>query len=157
MAILKTDYRGKDLSRQKFYSEDFSMQDLRKVKLRQSTFHRCNFDGADMTEAECEGSEFSGSSFRNTNCYRTNFKDAKLGATIFEPKDCFGMTLTLQCSTFTNMKISTVWWMVWVMFASMMKPGRSVAEEEALQNQLITAVGSEQYVRLRSHLQKREV
>lgn len=157
MPILKMDYRGKDLSRQKYYGVDFSQQDLRKAKLRQSTFHRCVFDEADMTEAECEGSEFVGSTFRNTICYRTNFKDAKLAATIFEPKDCFGMTLTLQCATFTNMKVSSMWWMVWLMFASMMKPGASTKEEEALQNSLITAVGTERYVRLRSYMQKREV
>jgi hypothetical protein len=157
MAILKADFRGQDLSRKKFYSTDFSEQDLKNMKMRQSTFHRCSFDGADLTEAECEGSEFLGSTFRNTNCYRTYFKDAKLGATVFQPKDCFGITITLQCATFTNMKISTLWWMTWIMFASMMKPGNSVVEEEALQNQLIRAVGSDQYIRLRTLLGKREV
>ena len=155
--MLKLDYRSRDLCRQRFYNEDFSNQDLSKLKLRGSLFHRCWGPPANMTEADCEGSDFLGSSFDDTNCYRTNFRDAKLAGTIFKPKDCFGMTITLQCRTFKDMRISKMWWLVWLMFASMMKPGTSIREEEELQNNLITAVGSEQYIRLRTLLAKREL
>lgn len=157
MPIYKTDYRGQDLSRRKFYSTDFSGQDLSHVRMRQSLFHRCNFDNANMTEADCEGSEFFGSTFRDTVCYRMNAKDAKLAATIFEPKDCFGMTVTLQCKTFDKMKVSTLWWLVWLMFASTMRPGKTVAEEEEWQNKMIAMIGSERYIHLRSLMTKREL
>jgi len=153
---LKKDYRGRDLSRQKFYQHDFSGQDLSKMKLRQSLFHRCNFDNADLTEADCEGSEFFGSTFRDTVMYRTNCKDAKLASTIFEPKDCFGLTLTMQCKTFDKMKVSPMWWYAWLMFASLMIPG-NVKESEELQNRLMQAVGAERYLRLRTLLAKREL
>ena len=152
---MKKDYR-RDLSRQKFYQVDFSGQDLSRLKLRQSLFHRCNFDDADMTEADCEGSEFFGSSFRRTVMYRTNCKDAKLAATVFEPKDCFGITLTMQCKTFDKMKVSPMWWYSFLMFGAMMIPG-TVAECDEMQNRLIQAVGPERYVRLQALLTKREL
>lgn len=157
MGNLKRDYVGQDMTRKKYFGQDFSYQDLSKLRLRQSTFHRCNFDYANMTEADCEGSEFLGSTFRETNCYRTNFKDAKLAGTIFKPHDCFGMTLTLQCSTFKDIKISRLWWTVWLMFAGLMKPGDSVVEEEELQTSLVTAIGPERYIKMRSLLTKREL
>lgn len=152
----KQEYRGKDLSRQRFYSVDFSGQNLSRMRMRQSLFQRCNFDNADMTETDCEGSEFFGSTFRDTVMYRTNCKDAKLAATVFEPKDCFGITLTLQCKTFDKMKVTPMWWYVFLMFATLMLPG-SVKEQEELQNRLIQAVGPDRYVRLRTLLTKREL
>jgi hypothetical protein len=157
MATLKRDFAGQDLTRKKFFNQDFSEQDLSKLRMKQSTFHRCNFDRADMSETDCEGSEFLGSSFKDTNCYRTNFKDAKLAGTIFKPHDCFGMTLTLQCSTFKDLRISALWWYVWLMFAGLMKPGDSVVEEEKLQTDLVTMIGPERYVKLRATLTKREL
>jgi hypothetical protein len=153
---LKRDYRGQDLSRKKFYGIDFSSQDLSKLKMRQSLFHRCNFDDADMTEVDAEGSEFFGSTFRDTVMYRFNGKDAKLALTVFEPKDCFGMTLTMQCKTFDKMKVSPMWWYVWLCFASLMLPG-TVKDQEELQNRLIQCIGPERYVRLKTLLAKREI
>src|SRR5678816_3146824 len=110
-----------DLCGKKIYNRSFAGMNLAKKKLRQSLFFQCSFDDADLTDADCEGSEFVGSTFRRTICYRTNFKDAKLPC-IFEPKDCFGMTLTMQCQTFSGMKISPLWWWGWIYFATLMHP-----------------------------------
>jgi pentapeptide repeat protein len=153
---LKKDYRGQDLSRKKFYGADFSGQDLSSLRMRSSLFHKCNFDDADMTESDCDGSEFFLSTFRNTRMYRTNMKDAKLAQTVFEPKDCFGMTLTLQCKTFDKMKVSPMWWNIFLMFGSLMLVG-SVKENELVQNRLVQAIGPERYVKLRAMLVKREI
>jgi uncharacterized protein YjbI with pentapeptide repeats len=150
------DYRNQDLSRKKLYNVDFSGQDLSHLRMRQSLFHCCNFDNADMTETDCEGTEFFGSTFRQTVMYRTNCKDAKLEMTVFEPKDCFGITLTLQCKTFARMKVAPLWWYVFIMFASLMQPGPE-AEQELLQNRLIQFVGTERYVKLKTLLAKREI
>src|ERR1039458_9424440 len=144
---LKQDYRGKDLSRQRYYSVDFSGQDLSKLKMRQGLFERCNFDNADMTEADCEGSEFFGSTFRETIMYRTNAKDAKLAATIFEPKDAFGLTITLSCKTFSKMKISPQWWYCFLMFASLMSPGTD-EDTTLLHGRLIHMIGEQRYSKL---------
>jgi uncharacterized protein YjbI with pentapeptide repeats len=154
--VFKQDYRGRDLSRQKFYQTDFSGQDLSKLRMKQSLFHRCNFDNADLTEADCEGSEFLGSTFRDTVMYRTNCKDAKLGGTVFEPRDCFGLTLTMQCKTFNKTKVSPTWWYSYIMFAALMIPG-NVQQSEEMINKLIQVVGPERYVKLRTLLAKREL
>jgi hypothetical protein len=124
--------------------------------MKHSLFHRCNFDRADMTEADCEGSEFIGSSFRDTVMYRTNCRDAQLAGTVFEPRDCFGLTLTMQCKTFDKMKVSPMWWYSFIAFAALMLPG-SVKEQEDLLNRLIQCIGPERYVRLRTLLAKREL
>jgi uncharacterized protein YjbI with pentapeptide repeats len=144
-----------DLSRQKIFSRDFSGQKLSHAKMRSSLFHRCNFDRADMTEADCEGSEFLGSTFRETICYRTNFKDAKLAGTVFEPKDCFGMTVTLQCKTFDGVKVSPLWWMMWAMFLTIMKPEKLNGED--LIDRAILMIGPDRYLKLKTLLQKREL
>lgn len=126
------------------------------MRMRQSLFHRCNFDNADMTETDCEGSEFSGSTFRNTSMYRTNCKDALLAGTVFEPRDCFGITLTMQCKTFDKMKVSKMWWYTFIMFGALMI-AENVKENEALQTALIQCVGPDRYLRLKTLLAKREI
>jgi uncharacterized protein YjbI with pentapeptide repeats len=152
---LKSDYRDVDLSRKRMYNANFAGQDLSKLRLRQSLFYNCNFDGANLSETDCEGSEFFGSSFREAVLYRTNFKDAKLAGTVFEPKDCFGMTVTLQCKTFDQMKVSQLWWFGFLFFATMMKPDRFPVQEELL-DKLIAMIGAERYVKLRNLFAKRE-
>ena len=104
-----SDYRKMDLCRKRFYSVDFSDLDLSDLKMKYSLMHNCCFDRANMSNTDCEGSEFFGSTFRDTTCYRTNFKDAKLANTVFQPKDAFGITLTLHCKTFENMRVPQIW------------------------------------------------
>jgi hypothetical protein len=144
-----------ELNRQKIYNRDFSGQDLSHSRLKNSLFHNCNFDRANLTEADCEGSEFYGSTFRDTICYRTNFKDAKLAMTVFEPKDCFGMTMTMACKTYDGMKISPIWWHAWLMFMLMMQP--SGKESIDLKNNIISLLGQEKYLKLKQMFSKREI
>jgi hypothetical protein len=151
--VIKPDYRSMDLSKKRFYHTDFSGQDLSKCKLKQSLFFCCTFDGSNLSEADCEGSEFTGSSFRKTNCYRTNFKDCKMGQVIWEPKDCMGMTITLACNTFSEARISPLWWMALLIFATMMKP---VGTTEPLVDNLIAMIGAERYAKLRALFGKRD-
>jgi Pentapeptide repeats (8 copies) len=153
---LKQDFRSIDLCRKKHYNVDFSGQDLSKLKLRQSVFFCCNFDGADLTEADCEGSDFCSSTFRRTICYRTNFKDAKLSNTLFDPKDCFGMTVTLQCKTFEGMQPSQIWWYGFLFFLTMMRPLPGPVKEPLVDN-LIAMIGAERYVNLKAMFQKRDL
>lgn len=145
-----------DLCRKRFYNRDFKGKNLVKRKLRQSLFMQCNFDEADMSEADCEGSEFFGSTFRNTICYRTNFKDAKLAGTLFEPKDCFGITLTLQCKTFDGMKVSPLWWWGWIFFGTMLHPLTKLGQDD-LRDGLIAHIGTERYLKLVSMFGKRDM
>ncbi len=161
----KQDYRAVDLSKQRFYGEDFGGQNLSRLKLRGSLFNCCSFDNADMSETDCEGAEFFGSTFRDTVCYRTNFANAKLAGTTFEPKDCMGMTLTLSCHTFEGMRVSRIWFLCWLLLGTMMKPMKMASADspllrpidEDLLNGLIGAIGGGQYVKLRALFSKRDL
>jgi uncharacterized protein YjbI with pentapeptide repeats len=151
----KSRYRGVDLSKKKIYTTDFSGCDLSRLKLKHSLFMNCNFDRSDMSETDCEGSEFFGSTFRDTICYRTNFKDAKLAGTLFHPKDAFGMTITLTCKTFEDMKVSKLWWYMWLMFGTLLRPECLLGEQD-LRDKLIVCIGAEKYVKLGALMKQRE-
>lgn len=135
---------------------DFTGQNLRGRKLNHSKFIACNFDKADLTEANCEWCDFTGSTFRDTMCTRTNFKDARLVGTVFEPKDCYGMTITLQCQTFQGMKISQLHWYSWLILASMMTPASGPVKGD-LTDRLINAIGAERYVKMKNLFRNREI
>ena len=137
-------------------NEDFRTQDLSHQDMSHSRFRRCNFDDANMSFVNGEGTSFIGSSFRRTNCYRFNAKDAELGATIFEPSDCYGMTVTLQCKTFTEMNVSKQWWYCWLILLTLMRPILRIGEDE-IRDMLIAHIGAERYVRLRDKFRQRDL
>jgi hypothetical protein len=145
-----------DMSRKKFYNQDFSGKDFSHKKMRSSFFYRCTFDNTDMSHADAEGSEFVGCSFVDTTCYYTNFKDAKLAGNTFKPKDCYGMAVTMSCKTFDGMETRQLWWYGMLMFATMMVPDQEPVNED-LNAKLIALIGAERYVKLRSMFQKREI
>jgi hypothetical protein len=135
---------------------DFSGQDLTKADLSHSVFSQCNFDNADMSEAECTGTDFTGSTFRHTNMYRLNGRNAKFAGTVFEPKDCFGITLTMDCKTFENTHISQLYWYsVLTMWSSMLPALGPV--KEPLRDNLIALIGAQRYVKLKQMLQTRQL
>lgn len=157
LAGLKQDYRTVDLCRKKLYNVNFSGQNLSKLKMRQSLFMGCNFDKADLTETDCEGSEFLGSSFKESILYRTNFRDAKLAGTIFEPRDCYGMTISLTCATFREMKVSQIWWLGFVFFSTLMRPYQGPIHEDLVEKLIGGVLGAERYVKLHALFGKREM
>lgn len=124
--------------------------------LSHSVFKNCCFDGCDLSGAACEYSDFTGSSFRDSNLYRTSFKASKLACVVFEPKDAYGITFTLECSTFENMQISQLWWFAWVMFAAKMLPTVGPIREN-LHDKLVGMIGAERYVKLIELFRRREV
>jgi hypothetical protein len=150
--------RTEDLSKKRFYNRDFSGLDLSRLKLRHSVFYNCNFNSSNLSETDCEGSEFFGSTFIDSVCYRTNFKDAKLAGTTFAPKDCMGMTVTMQCQTFDGMKVSPLWFLCWLLMATMMVPGDGVfGKGSELVDKLINVIGTERYLKLRGLFGKRNL
>ncbi len=144
------------LSRQRFEKQDFSGQDLEKADLSFSVFSQCNFDGANMNEANCEGVDFSGSSFRRTRMYRLNGRNAKFAGTIFEPIDCYGMTLTFDCLTFQGMHIGQLWYFALLTMIASMWPA-PVPVKEPLRDNLIALIGAQRYVKLKQMLQARQL
>lgn len=154
--IKSSDYRKMDFCRGRFYSVDFSGLDLSGLKMKYSLMHNCNFNNCNMSNTDCQGSEFFGSTFIDTNCYRTNFRDAKLANTIFAPKDAFGITVTLHCKSFENMRVPQLWYLSWLMLATMMIPDQTPIKEN-FKDKLIGVIGAERYVKLQNLLRKRNM
>lgn len=147
-----------NLSGQKFARVDFSGHDLRGCHLTKAEFLFCNFDKANMSEVDCTGSTFTGSTFRDTICYRTNFKDCKLGGIVFEPRDAYGVTFSFTCETFTGVKISQLWFFSWLLMAAAMEPQEGLKPGEiGLVDKLIAVIGAERYVRLKALFARREL
>lgn len=151
-----TPIREERLSGVRFDGKDFSGRDLRKMSLKGSVFHNCNFDGVDLSHVDCEGSDFSGSTFRRTICYYTNFRNARLANTVFEPADAYGVTFTMHCKTFENMKISPLYWYAWLMFATQMWPQQKPGEDN-IKDLLIGMIGATRYQKLRDLFSRRDL
>lgn len=143
-----------NLSNQKFFSKDFSKQDLKNADLSNSEFICCNFNDADLSGANASHSKFVAGSMLRTKCTNTNFANTKL-ATKFYPRDAYGMTLTLSCSTFKGMSISRMWWYGWLYFALMMDPEKELNKDP--RESLISAIGTERYLKLKNLFQAREI
>lgn len=139
----------------KYERVDYSGQDFRASSLSRMVFHHCNFDGCNLTDVDCEGTDFSGSSFRRALCTRTNFRNAKLANTVFEPQDCYGMTITMDCKTFENARVSQLWWYGWLLFGAMMIPAIGPVKGN-LRDVLIATIGAERFVKLRALFTRRE-
>jgi hypothetical protein len=62
----------------------------------------------------------------------------------------------MQCQTFKGMRVSQLWWMSFLIFASMMIPDKFPIEEPLADN-LIVLIGAERYVKLRALFRRREL
>jgi hypothetical protein len=138
----------------KEFRTDYSGQDLSGQDLSCTDFICCRFDQADLSDANCTGCDFTGSSMKGTKCTRTNFTNAKL-ACIFYPRDCYGMTLTLHCRTFTGMSISRMWWYGFLYCAMLMQP--EFEEGKDPRDTLIALMGSEKYLKIKSLFTRRQI
>jgi uncharacterized protein YjbI with pentapeptide repeats len=130
----------KNFYNQKFYRVDFSGQDLQRAIFSNASLIECDFSNADLSYATFEGANCRGANFTGTRLYRTNFKDAALAQSKFEPKDAFGMTITLSCETVDGMRIGKLWWFVWIMMCLRMDCPDKDAELG-----FINAIGAERY------------
>ncbi len=147
---------AENLSKLKITGRSFAGEDLKGRDMSFSVFENCNFDGADMTGANCEGAFFPGSTFRGTICTYTNFKDARLGGAIWDPKDAYGCVLTMSCDTFRATRMGQFPWFLFLMFATQMEllPGPVSGNPK---DALIAAIGAERYVKLSKLLARREI
>lgn len=136
--------------------ESFDGEDLRRRDLSNSTFKNCSFDHADLSYANCSNSRFPGSTFRKSILYCSNFMNAKLAATVFEPDDAYGITLSLTCDIFQDMHVGQQWWYCFLLLATLMDPAKGPVKED-LKGQLIAAIGAERYVRLSAMFKRREI
>jgi uncharacterized protein YjbI with pentapeptide repeats len=132
---------GKVFLNRKFYDTDFSDRDLTHADFRGATLVSCNFDNADLSYANFEGANCYRSSFRQSKCYHTSFKDAVLAETKMDPRDMFGMTLSVTCDTFDRIELGDIWLVAWLFLPTLgvHVPGR----KEKIQALLVDLIGAE--------------
>ena len=109
-----TDKEGKVFINRKFYDHDFSGKDLTHSDFRGATLVNCNFNHADLSYANFESANCYRSSFVQAKCYHTNFKDAVLAETKMDPRDMFGMTISVSCDTFDRIQLGNIWLAAWI-------------------------------------------
>ncbi len=99
---------------QKMYDRNFKGQDLTHADFRGCTLVGCNFDNADLSYATLEGANCYKSTFRQTRLYHANLKDAVLAETIMDPRDLFGVSVSITCDTFDRMQLGERWIAAWL-------------------------------------------
>jgi len=131
---------------------DFSGMELRSADFRGARLPFANFRSANLKYATFESASLHGADFTDANLHRASFKDADLSGTKMFAKDLYGVTITLQCTSFLGMEMDEGWWYGWLYYGLLMKPPSVEAEEK-----LILALGPERYMVLRKQYAGREV
>lgn len=133
-----TEKEGKVFINRKFYDADFSTRDLTHADFRGSTVVSCNFDNADLSYANFEGANCYRSSFRQTKLYHTSFKDAVLAETKMDPRDMFGMTISVSCDTFDRIELGSIWLAAWIFLPTLgeLQPGLKDELQDVLKKML---------------------
>lgn len=148
-----TNKEGKVHINRKFYDEDFSNRDLTHADFRGCTLVNCNFDNSDLSYANFDGANCYRSTFRQSRLYHASFKDANLSETDLDPRDMFGMSISVSCDTFDKMKLGKIWLAAWLylpMLATIPDSTRKRLEETL--NELI---GEERVKSLERHFANR--
>jgi len=150
ITTVRSDRSGKHFYNRKLLNYDFSGQKLDHADFRCASLIGANFDDADLSYANFEGANLRGASLKGTRCYRTNFKDACLAMSDFEPKDAFGITFTFACESFDGAKPAKLWWYMWLMMLLRMK-----SPEDAMELDVIKAIGPDTYAGLQALMTNR--
>ena len=140
---------SKNFSGMKFIREDFSGLKLPKANFNMASCIECNFTNTDLKFSSFVGANCFGSNFTQTNLNRVNMTDCILENTIFDPRDAFGLTLTLRCETFTGTKIGKTWLHVWGFIPSLM----DLPEVE--EKKIITLLGTELWTKYKAIFSRR--
>jgi len=146
---------GKVWINRKFYDTDFSSRDLTHADFRGSTVVSCNFDNADLSYANFEGANCYRSSFRQSKLYHTSFKDAVLAETKMDPRDMFGMTVSVSCDTFDRIELGPIWLASWIFLPTLgeLQPGL----KDELQSVLKKMLGEERFKALERIFANRQI
>lgn len=108
--------RGMDFSKRNGKDkEDLCNADFRNAKLIDAVFDDSDCTGADFTDANCNRA-----SFRNCKLYKATFKRSNLAGCDFEGADLRGITITLSCDTFENLRLPSKWLAAWLFFPMIM-------------------------------------
>ena len=120
MLKLKTHPDGKKFANRPLQHADFSEYELCNADFRNAKLQETVFDGSDLTCADFSDANCWGASFRGAKCYKATFKKAILTGCDFDEADIRGITITLGCDTFENVKLPKKWLMCWLFFPLLM-------------------------------------
>jgi hypothetical protein len=139
----------------KYYDFDFSSRDLTHADFRGCTLVSCNFDNSDLSYATFEGANCYRSTFRQSRLYHTSFKDAVLAECEADPRDMFGLTLSVSCDTFDKIKLGKIWLASWLFLPMLAEiPDNTRARLRETLNELI---GEERVKSMERHFIQREL
>lgn len=136
-----------------FSFKSFEGQDLRKENLSGNSYIRCNFTDCNLEEVDCSKSVFTGSDFTGANLRYTNFARSNMQDTIMYPKDMYGVIFSMECSTFKGMKLSKLWWHMFLGFSLQQIP--EIENSKDPRDPIIASLGSERYRGLCTLMERR--
>jgi hypothetical protein len=136
----------KSLRNLKMHGCDFSGLDWEKLDAKGLVAPYSNWSNTNVKFADFEGANLMFSKWPNSVIHRTNFKDAKLCDVDFsEAKDFFGVTLTMECTSFMGLKLAPGHWYGFLFYGLLMKP-----PTDELKEKLQIFFGAERYEVLRN-------
>jgi len=146
---------GKVFLNRKYYDHDFKGLDLTHGDFRGSTLVNCEFDNSDLSYATFEGANCYRSTFRQARLYHTSFKDATLAGCDLDPRDMFGMTISVSCDTFDKIKLGKMWLAAWLYLPML----ADIPEEtrKHLGATLVDLIGEERLKGLERHFANRQI
>jgi len=138
----------------KLHSANFSGMDLEKADFRGASLAYANFSGANCKFANFESANLTFTKWDDGNLHRANLKEAILSdADMSKVSDFFGVTITMECSSFQGLKLPEGFWWGWVYYAAgLMEPPSEEAKEK-----LLLAMGIETYKVLREQYANRRL
>lgn len=100
---------GKHFANKKLRGKNFSKRNLANADFRGAELIEAIFDDCDLTCAKFNGANCWGASFKRAKCYKANFTQTITTHADFDAADMRAVTLTLNCDTFENVKLSKKW------------------------------------------------
>lgn len=126
----------------RYYRHDFTADgmDLTKADFRDAILIECSFEGIDLSYALFDGANVYGSSFKDATLDYASFKDATLVRCDMNVKSIIDATFTLNCNTFSEVKVNDNLFVYWLYMACQM-----TGYDQELRNKIIVAIGAEKY------------
>jgi hypothetical protein len=143
---------SKCFRKMKMQGYDFSGKDLHGADFREASVPWCRFNGCNLRNANFEHANCFGANFDEADLHRANFKNADISEAIMTASDMFGVTITLECSSFKGLVLKPGWWYGFAFYLLLMKPPSKEAEEG-----LIKWMGVERYTVLREQYARRRL
>lgn len=140
-------FRGLKMHGAIFDDMDLEKADFRGAAVPYASFKRCNLKFSNFEGANCTCADFT-----DANAHRMNLKDAQMCNAKFLVKDAFGVTITMDCSSFMGLEVPDGFWWGFLFYGLLMKAPSDQAREK-----LELCMGPERYTVLRQQYASRRM